>query len=128
MKKVLMGLVLSFMTGMLYADPLDDHVKVRGIIHAWGEGEIHRIHAKLYLPPRGKGPLMIHLRDLKRHWSKDVFAEKFFVVKKNGRSIFYIVFPAKTDDKIVVMRGTYTRDASIALYAGDIFIGPKKGS
>ena len=39
MKKVLMGLVLSFMTGMLYADPLDDHVKVRGIIHAWGEGK-----------------------------------------------------------------------------------------
>ena len=86
-------------------DPLDDHVKVRGIIHAWGEGKSIEFTQTLPSSER-EGALMIHLRDLKRHWSKDVFAEKFFVVKKNGRSIFYIVFPAKTDDKIVVMRGT----------------------
>ena len=58
---------------------------------------------------------MIHLRDLKRHWSKDVFAEKFCCEKMVAQ--FLYSFPAKTDDKIVVMRGTYTRDASIALYA-----------
>lgn len=126
MKKLLLCLSLALMGSFLHAEPTENHLKVRGVVYAWGEGEIHKLAAKLYLPKRGQGDIYIHLHDHKHGRKKSAKSLNFFVENKNGRKLFYIVFPYKTDDKVVVMRGTYTRDSRVALYAGDVFVAPKE--
>ena len=126
MKKLLLCLSLMFVGGFLQAEPGENHLKVRGVVYAWGEGEIHRLAAKLHLPKRGQGDIYIHLHDHKHGRKKTAKSLNFFVENKNERKIFYIVFPYNTDDKVVVMKGTYTRDSSRALYVGDVFVAPKE--
>ncbi len=125
MRKLVLFLSLSFFTaGVLQANTSEGTLKVRGTVYAMdGEGVIHKLVAKLLLPVRGEGDIVIHLHDLKHNKKKTVKALKHFVTRKNGRSVFYIVFPHEKAGEVVVMRGSYMRDSAVALYSGDIFVG-----
>lgn len=123
MKVLKLALCLSLFSSFTYLYANDHHnVIAKGrILLKNQKNKIIPIKAKLSLPPRGKGPLFLLLRD-----HKPIKALNYFVERKNGRSIFYIVFPYKTDDEHAIMRGTYTRGTNLALYTGEIFVGPKE--
>ena len=70
MKKLFLCLSLVFMGSFLRAEPTENHLKVRGVVYAWGEEEIHKLSAKLYLPVRGQGDIYLSLHDLKRNKKK----------------------------------------------------------
>lgn len=121
----LMFVFSSFLQANQNLDPEGDFYEVRGTVYARPDGdEITKLRAKLYLPPRGEGPLYIHLHDYSENESKTVQALHYFVEREYGRSVFYIVFPYKTADEIAIMRGSYMRDDDVALYSGEVFVAP----
>ena len=127
MKRFLLFLSLSFLASYAYADEdrYDDHYKVEGRIWGLKDGDIKKISAELYLPPRGEGSIFMHLHSHRERMKKTVEALNYFIERKNGRSVFYIIFPYHNENEVVVMKGSYMRDEDLALYSGEIFVGPK---
>ena len=78
---------------------------------------VHRSMA-LEVPSRGQGDVVL------RAGGMDLVAERFFTTRKNGRTVFYVVFaggPNLPFQDTVVYRGTYLRGSNEAKYYGDIF-------
>ncbi len=115
MKSVIVGILLMLSTA-----------GVAGSIEAPGEmfykmpsGELVTRSAVLEVPSRGRGDVVL------KGGSQNFVAERFFTKKRNGRSIFYVVFdnyPGRQEGEKAVYRGTYTRGSNAALYYGDVFI------
>ena len=126
---VLIYLFPGILEASLKDEPEGDYYKVRGTIYARpGEEDIKKLHAKLYLPPRGEGSVFIHIHDYRHNESKTIESLNHFVEREHGRSIFYIVFPYKTEGEIAIMKGSYMRDENLALYSGEIFVAPSESA
>ena len=113
-----LGLIIVAMCFSLtgYAASIDAPGQV---FYKMPNGEIVKRAATLQVPSRGQGQVVL------KGAQSNLVAERFFSKKKNGRTIFYVVFdkfPGKKADQRAVYRGTYARGSNMALYYGDVFI------
>jgi len=114
-----MKLILSFLLVFsvnAWSQSIDVEGKFFGVN---AEGFNIEKSAVLSLPAKGEGKVTLDKDGLK------VIAEKFFTISRNGQKIFYIVFPKTDSQDKYVMRGTYLRGNSAALYYGDVYVVSK---
>lgn len=91
-----------------------------GVGYKMPNGSIVHREAKLEIPGRGKGKIVL------RSGNKSVESHAFWTKKNHGRTIFNVVFldpPGAPKKTAVVFSGTYIRGTNAAYYYGDFYSG-----
>lgn len=133
--RLLAVLYLFSLTTFSVAEVRTQNIEADGaLIYKSTQGTLDKLGAVLSLPARGQGDIYLTIDG-----KAPLKADRFFSEKKNGRTLFYVVFKknhfddvdfkrdqSSLDHQLLVFVGTYLRGSNLALYYGDIFFGSNR--
>ncbi|MEY4632497.1 MAG: hypothetical protein RIQ81_2617 [Pseudomonadota bacterium] len=100
------------------ADSAGSVTAAGGVFYKMPSGELVKRDVTLEVPARGQGDVILRGANL------ELKAHGFKTVRKQGRSVFYVVFlnpPGAPENTAAVYRGSYLRGSNAAKYWGDVF-------